>query len=235
MNFRARLGMSLLLFGITTLVVIQFGYVPRKLATLTPTQVRIFGASFAVFGALLLGLGDRPRLWKALWIGFLSVTGLALFMALAALLIHHLGRRSLFRRPAPPPPPFAAARASLAAGNSGALTPDRASGAAERPPTLVLMEKKRLWGVRFGREKVWSVVVHLGAKEPPAELEMRLGSMVPVASDGGVFVVRSGGILEAALAPLDDGEKLTAGLAALFPGAKVQAIPHGSRVVVFVR
>ncbi|MEY4488838.1 MAG: hypothetical protein RIQ79_1346, partial [Verrucomicrobiota bacterium] len=46
MNFRTRFGMSLLVFGIVMLVAIQFGYVPRKLANLTPSQIRVCGASF---------------------------------------------------------------------------------------------------------------------------------------------------------------------------------------------
>lgn len=79
------------------------------------------------------------------------------------------------------------------------------------------------------------MVVHLAGTEPPADFERRLQGLVSGGGEGNAVAARMGGVLQAALAPLDGGEQLRATLAGLFPGADVQVMAAGRQVVVFAR
>jgi hypothetical protein len=92
-----------------------------------------------------------------------------------------------------------------------------------------LHEQARAWERELGRDRVWSVVVHLSGSEPPEHFEARLRE----ALSGKVAVARAGGILQASLAPVQDGEGLRVALEALFPGARVQVFASGRQVTVF--
>ncbi|MEY4489062.1 MAG: hypothetical protein RIQ79_1570, partial [Verrucomicrobiota bacterium] len=228
-------GMSLLVFGIVMLVAIQFGYVPRKLANLTPSQIRVCGASFTVIGALLLGLGDNARRWKAIGLGFLALLGLGVLLVVASVLVHKCGRRTSYQHPAPPPP--AAAQQSNPPRQSTpvdlAVQAPREGPAAtrEKSPMMMLFEKRRIWEKQFGRERVWNIVVHLRGTTPPADLETRLSSLV-TDSSGGALVVPVTNLIEATVAPVDGGDKIKSVLITLFPGATIRLIPGDYRVVV---
>ena len=94
-----------------------------------------------------------------------------------------------------------------------------------------LLERTRVWQKEQGRERVWSVVVHLSGNEPPERFEARLRE----ATSAEVVVARTGGLLHASLAPVEDGERLRAALLDLFPGARVQVSSNVRRITVFGR
>lgn len=231
MSFLARLGLSLLLFGVVTLVAQHFGYAPRKLANLPPGQLRNAGIAFTVMGGLCLALGGNPRFRRGLLIGLGSLLGLGLIAVVASVLYMHFGRHHAALSPPQPPawaaPGTAAPRPSApVAGNPANPNPG---------PMQALYEKQRLWTSRHGREHTWSIVVHLGPKEPPAGLEKSLQALAGDQTDGGAVVARIGGIVRAALAPLSRPDALRTTLAGLFPGAEIHVIEASRQVVVFVR
>ena len=223
MSFLSRLGLSLLFFGLLTLVAHQFGYVPRKLAKLPPEHIRTAGFAFLVLGAVFLSCSG-PKARKVLgWTVGLAVGGILLFTA-AALLIYKFGRRTSFPDPVPPPaswspPPTPAHRSDVPPG---------------KPASTVLFEKRRAWESSFGRQQVWGVTIHLGGKEPPADLENQLQALVKNSADGGVALFRTGGVIEIAVAPLKSAPPLENTLKSLFPTGKLQAHPNTQRLVLFV-
>lgn len=223
MSFLSRLGVSLLLFGLLTLVAHHFGYAPRKLANVPPQHVRTMGIAFMVLGTVFLTCSG-PKARKVLGWTVGIVFGGVLLCTAAALLIHKFSRRNSFPDPRPPPvswsPPTAPAHPSG--------TP------AGKPASLVLLEKRRTWESTFGRQQVWSVVVHLAGQEPPADLEDRLQTLVKSSADGGVAISRTGGVIEIAMAPLKSAPPLENTLKSLFPTSRVQAPPNTQRFVVFV-
>lgn len=247
MSFLPRFGISLLLFGIVTLIAHHFGYAPRKLANLPPEHIRTMGFVFVALGGIVLGC-TGPRARKILGWTALGSLGVVVLITAIAVLVHKFGRRTSFPHPAPPPiassPAIHPAPATPSANHSAQLPPTHpaakpplpgAQPPHEKPAFVVLQETKRDWETRFGRERVWNIVVHLSGKEPPADFESRLRTLVKDSDGGGVFVSRTGGLLEASLAPNDDAATIEAALKALFPEARVQRHPSTTRFVVFAR
>jgi hypothetical protein len=223
MSFLSRLGLSLLLFGLLTLVADHVGYVPRKLAKLPPEHMRTAGIAFLVLGAVFL-VCSGPKARKVLgWAIGIVVGGILLFTT-AALLIHKFGRRTSVPDTVPTPvswsPPVAPATPSEA--------PTR------KPASLVLLEKRRTWESSLGRQQVWSIVIHLAGKEPPADLQEQLQALVKNSTNGGVAISRVGSVIEITVAPLKSAPPLENVLKTLFPTGRMQSHQNTRRFVVFV-
>lgn len=226
MNFWTRLGWSLLLFGALALAASFFGYAPRKLAQLSPGQVKAAAVALMAMGAVCLVLGGDPRTRRKVLLGLGWVGGLAA-VALAGLFVlgYFVSKRRLGPPPAPEPP-----SASAPARVSGAPSPAAAPAA---NPMAALHQKRGAWEARFGRGRVWTVVVHLGGAEPPAEFEARLRRLVAGKDGGEIVVARMGGLLQAGLAPCEDAGALRVALEGLFPGARVQLAEGSRQATVF--
>lgn len=230
MNFLPRLGWSLLLFGAVALVASFFGYAPRKLAHLPPEQVKIAAVSLMAAGGVALLLGGDPRIRRKVLLGLAAAAGLAVLSLVALLAIGYFAHKRHMRPlPPPSPPPSWSPPPSVPSATGGA--PTQRAGVS---PMSVLFEKRRAWETQYGRERVWSVVVHLGTGEPPQDFEASLGKLTSAAG-GGVATARTGRMVQACLAPLEDSERLSGVLAELFPGARVQVSTGLRQVTVFVR
>jgi hypothetical protein len=144
------------------------------------------------------------------------------------------GRFVKQRRLVPSPPPAASSSVVVPPAAPSATRPvarPAPAPGAEGLPMSVLHERARAWEKEHGRERVWSVVVHLSGSEPPERFEARLREAV----SGEVAATRTGGLLHASLAPVGDGERLRAALEDLFPGATVQMAANSRRATVFAR
>lgn len=223
MNFWTRFGWSLLFFGIVALVASFFGYVPRKLANLNPTQVKTAAIAFVVLGGFALALGGDSETRRKLlrWFGWVAA---AVAVGFAALFVigYFASKRRFEPLPGPTPVP-------------GWTAPPPPAG---MPPEAAAMnrfyQKRSGLEARFGRGKTWSVVVHLAGSEPPTDLESKLGELAQK-NDGDVAVARMGGMVHATLAPIGDAGALTKTLEGLFPGAQVQVMDPARQAVVFAR
>lgn len=224
MNFLTRFGWSLLLFGTIALVASFFGYAPRKLADLSPTAVRVAAGAFMALGGLAVLCGGDPKIRRRIFIGFGVVAGLAALLAGSAVAYGVVQRRSRSSAPPPPPPsvwtPPGSVSAPSSAGDPSSMT--------------VFYEQRRAWERRFGRERVWSVVVHLSGGNPPENFESSLRALVAANSEGGAVVGRTGGVAHASVAPLENGDALRVALERLFPGSRVQLVAAGRQATVFV-
>lgn len=234
MNFATRFGWSLLLFGSIALGASFFGYAPRKLANLSPTAVKVAAVAFMSIGGLSLLCGGDPRMRRRVFIGLGAVGGLAAVLILAAVGygVYQRQKRSSMPPPSPPswtqPPPAPTAGGPAPRPTASAATPTGGASA-----MTAYYDQKRTWEREFGRERVWSVVVHLSGAEPPANFEARLRALVATKSGGGAVVGRTGGIAHASVAPLDNEAPLRAALVELFPGARVQVVAAGRQATVF--
>ena len=228
------------MFGLVAVIAPIFGYVPRKLANLSPGQVQTMGAVFVVLGGFFLTLGGDPRVRRKVLIGVGAVAGLAVVLLMAGV-IHRLFIRQKRFAPGPvsaPPavhwtPPTAPSGPVAPAPAGPAATPGTTSvaGASGTSPMSALHERRMAMQKEHGRERVWSVTVHLSGAEPPADLEARLGALA--GGRGGAVVGRMGGLLQASVAPVEDGERLRAVLTEAFPGARVDLFAAGRQVTVF--
>ena len=228
MNFWTRFGWSLLVFGLVALVAPMFGYAPRKLQNMSPGQIQAAGAVFLAAGAFLLALGRDAQTRRRLLIGAGSVAGLALVLLVSAVVYGRFARQ---RRLAPPPPPPAAAGPAFSPPAPPSDGRPVSEPVAREATVAAFYGRTRAWEKEQGRDRVWSVVVHLAGGEPPERFDERLRA----ALSGEVATARVGGLLHASVAPLEDGERLRAALEELFPGARVQMFASGRRVTVFPR
>jgi hypothetical protein len=238
MNFWTRFGWSLLVFGLVAVVAPMFGYAPRKLQNMSPGQIQAAGVVFMAMGAFAWAIGRDAQVRRRIFIWGGAVTGLALLLLVSAVVYGRFVRQ---RRLTPPPPPPASSPAFVPPPLAGAPVPPPPGGRSASPLSpvpgsvasemAVLHERARAWEKERGRERVWSVVVHLSGGEPPEHFEARLRE----ATSGEVVVARVGGLLHARVAPVEDGERLRVALETLFPGARVQLLASGRQVTVFAR
>lgn len=228
MSFLARLGLSLLIFGAVTLIAHAFGYTPRKLANLPPEGIRAAGIAFLALGGLLLATGGGPRVRKAVLIGLGSLLGLGVLAVAAALIF---ARRP---KPTPPGPPPSSWNAPTAMPAPPSATPPTGAQPMPTSPAATLHEKRRRWTERFGREKVWNVVVHLRGTSAPENLESVLAAASSDPAQGGAAVSHLGGLIEAVVAPSDEAAVQKA-LTTLFPGSDIRVTAAARNAVVFAR
>jgi hypothetical protein len=230
MNFWTRFGWSLFIFGLVALVAPRFGYAPRKLQNMSPGQIQAAGVVFMAMGAFAWALGRDVQVRRRIFVWGGAVAGLAFLLLVSAVVY---GRFVKQRRLTPPPrastpaftpPPITGAPVTQSPGSRPLSQPT--SGGSEM---AALHEQTRTWEKELGRDRVWSVVVHLAGSEPPERFESRLRE----ATSGKVAMARTGGLLHASLVPVRDAEDLRVALESLFPGARVEIFASGRRVTVF--
>lgn len=226
MNFSTRFGWSLLLFGAVTVIATFFGYAPRKLANLTPGQIKAAGVVILVIGGVFIAAGADARVRRKLYVGLAVAAGLAVLGLATLFTIGYVVQK---RRSAPPPP--AVWSQPVPAPPQGQASPGTAVTVSA---TSAMHDRGEAWARQYGRDKVWGFTVHLAGAEPPSDIDARLGKLVPTGTDG-VALARMGGMLQARLAPMDNGERLGAVLGELFPGARVQVFAPGRQVTVFAK